>query len=1076
MGQILSWIRGPRDSQAVQDVAVEQQSQPKSATSTPVAQVSTMKPAEFEKAATSSSTATASQPTATTTAAGTAGTVSAAGAAVKPGAPGATTSKESPTTAPVSPTKAVPKTAGGNPSTAAVQAEGIKPKEVPKEAPKSMPMAQAKVEPAKVEPPKPAAGAGKVEPPKPAAGGVKVEPPKPAAGAVKVEPPKPAAGAVKVEPPKAAAGGVKVEPPKPAAGGVKVEPPKPAAGAVKVEPPKAAAGGAKVEPPKPAAGGVKVEPPKPAAGAAKVEPPKPAAGGVKVEPPKPAAGATGVATVAGAVATKGKPEVQVEVGPSTVTKKDEKHDVDPFAALADSLPSSKPLVPTAPVYTGPEVKEHGITTEEGILCGEDERTLPPGYRFEDMDKNIPPGTAEVKPMKPMSTDEALDSLSFGFVSTPPPSVEKKEPKVENVAAIDALSAGFNFAPPPPSTQKKAEDKFPANVQSTEQMKSPAPPADKKAKVEKAADDFSLMGAMGSPKAPADSKAKTDEGASMSLDALSALGDTLAAPEPAPEPPKIRPEDIVQEDKLKAKKGVRVGEKEDSIPPEYRFKEEKLKDLPPPKKRGEALDLLSGDFATPAAAPVVQAPVVTPAAPPKQPKVEELKALDELAGDFVAPTKAASVLAPVVPPSLPPQQKAPPTAAASPAPTASNAPKVATTDEGASMSLDALSALGDTLAAPEPAPEPPKIRPEDIVQEDKLKSKKGVRVGEREDSIPPEYRFKEEKLKDLPPPKKEPSLDTGEALDLLSGDFDTPAAAPVVQAPVATLAARPKQSLKDVSTVRAPAATSAAPSKQAESDFALDALAGDFVSSAAAPTVQASVAQPAQAARQLSSGTADALDALSETLMDSTPAPEPAPLPVKDIVKEKKIVEEKLIKMGERDDSLPPEFRPSEKDKKEMEKAKAQADVRPKEKLMDDTAALDLLSSDFSSPAAPPAAVPSQAAAATAPQTQLAAPTVEALPSQAASGAVLDALSDTLLPNTAGFQPKDTPVVDKPKVKTGKSKSRSKKQAVEDTSATDELSVKSRSLKVPSTRYSRHPSLSMESGYLFGELLWKKKYF
>lgn len=33
------------------------------------------------------------------------------------------------------------------------------------------------------------------------------------------------------------------------------------------------------------------------------------------------------------------------------------------------------------------------------------------------------------------------------------------------------------------------------------------------------------------------------------------------------------------------------------------------------------------------------------------------------------------------------------------------------------------------------------------------------------------------------------------------------------------------------------------------------------------------------------------------------------------LQEKKAVEERLIKMGERDDSLPPEFRPTEEDRK-----------------------------------------------------------------------------------------------------------------------------------------------------------------
>ncbi|XP_063066983.1 calpastatin isoform X5 [Engraulis encrasicolus] len=648
-------------------------------------------------------------------------------------------------------------------------------------------------------------------------------------------------------------------------------------------------------------------------------------------------------------------KVQREVGPPKSQAKAPALDIDPLDALAGTLPDES-LRPTAPVYTGPEVTEAGLTTEEGVLVGERDDTLPEGYRKADLEKKAPAAKPEPKPtQKPLSTDAALDSLSAGFMSSAPPAPKKTETKVEDVAAIDALSAGFsNFAPPPPASTK-----------------SPAPPADKKAKVDKVSDDFSLMAGLSAP-APAPAPVLAPAGpkdASISLDALSALEDMLPTAEPVPESPKLRPEDIVTEEKTKKEKGVICGERDDTLPPDYRFTEEDLMKYPAPKPEpsmdpSDALDLLSGDFMTSSAAPAVQAPVITPSAPPQ-------------------------------PISAP----APPPAAVRPA-----------TEGG--MSLDALSALEDMLPTAEPVPESPKLRPEDIVTEDKTNKEKAVLCGERDDSLPPDYRFTEEDLKKYPAPKPEPSMDPSDALDLLSGDFMTSSAAPAVQAPVIT---------------------PSAPPQPAASDFALDALAGDFVAPAVAPAaVQSSVCSAAE--RQLSSGTCDALDALSDTLMDTTPAPQPVPVAPKDIVKERTIEEEKLIKMGERDDTLPPEYRPSEDDLKAV--PAVQPDVRPKQKSMDDTSALDLLSSDFSSSPIVPAVVP-------------AAP-VESSSLAPAPAPVLDALADSLIPQAvAEVKPKSkvsqgdthiTPEQESIEVnRSGKSKSKSKKHAAEDSSALDLLS-------------------------------------
>ncbi|XP_014426811.2 calpastatin isoform X2 [Pelodiscus sinensis] len=605
-----------------------------------------------------------------------------------------------------------------------------------------------------------------------------------------------------------------------------------------------------------------------------------------------AAGAAivGAVTAAGLVATADKPSTETKenksVPPSSAveaapSKPPQESDVDKaLDDLIGTLGEPEEHVPPSPVYTGPEITDtfSSVYIEE---LGKREGAIPPAYRklLEDKGdgKAVPPEKTEPPPQKPMTDDDIADALSSDFTCSTPAHGEEKKILKEKPTGEEEI----------------------VQVQSTSSVKSSVPPKEKKPKLDEAA---------------------------MSDDALEALADTLGAPEPEPK------EDLssiaeISEAKAKEKKIQKPGERDDTIPPEYRLKPALDKDgkplLPKPEEKpkpiseSDLIDEFSKDFVCPAP-PAAQS---KPSEPTDASKKSDATATKKAPAEEVVSSAVVSTI----------QSSAP-----------------STTTTGGGVSDEAVDALCGSLGKREPDPKEEKPAVDKV--KEKTKQEEREKLGEDEETIPPEYRLIEAKDKDgkpLFPPKSEEKpqpMSESDILDALSKGFATSPATTLQSAPLST----PKKSM--------PVKSSPATSEEVVSSTTASGVHSAAPSAAppdkdGKPLLPKSEEKPQGGKEQ-----DDALDLLSDSLGQREPDPDENK-PLVDKVKENAKSEHK-DKLGERDDTIPPDYRHilDTNEQGKPVKPTVKEDVKPKEpkKPTDDSAAIDALSGDFDNCAKTPA--------------------------------------------------------------------------------------------------------------------------
>ncbi|NWS43053.1 ICAL protein, partial [Probosciger aterrimus] len=476
---------------------------------------------------------------------------------------------------------------------------------------------------------------------------------------------------------------------------------------------------------------------------------------------------------------------------------------------------------------------------------------------------------------------------------PPKADEQEEKPMTDDELAEALSSDFTCSTASAEektslTEKPSKEGEIVKVQAGSSVKTSVPPKEKKTK----------------------SKEKIKD------DAMEILLDTLGGPEPEPEEDHT-PVVEVAEAKAKEKKEKKAGELDDTIPPEYRLTPKLDKDgkpvLPKPEEKPKALsesDLLdefSKDFACPAQ-PAVQSKPSKPSSMSKTPSDPVAAKTTE---DEAVPCTTACRLQ------------------------SSAATAVSSVGQVADEALEALSS---TLGKMEPDPDEKKPAVDKV--KEKTKQEQHKKLGEDEETIPPEYRSTEAKDKEGKPllPKPEEKSQPMSENDLLEGFSEGFSYSPSPSAPLPTPTVLKK--------------TKKGKNSADSSDIVSVAAVSSVCS--AAPLVSTSGGKEMD----------EALDLLSDSLGQREPDPEENK-PVVDKVKEKAKSEHR-DKLGERDDTIPPDYRELlesvqnedviflPKGKPVKPTAKGSVKHKEPEKRVDDSAAIDALSGDFDTCARAPA--------------------------------------------------------------------------------------------------------------------------